>query len=227
MPSLIDCFPQLNNDNREKGEAEHFHCKAPHKIIKNKNRTSLNSFENKKEEIFMEIILKQTIDNLGLEGEIVTVKPGYARNYLIPQDKAEIVNKASLARLKHQQQAINTRREEEKKSAKGLIGKLESTVVTITRRVGEGNRLFGSVSTKDIADKLAENGILIDRRSILLVDPIKNIGETKVTIKAGHQMSATVSVMVAPEGDEKAEGDQPDSSPDTDADIPVTYENEG
>ncbi len=171
----------------------------------------------------MEIILKQTVDNLGLEGDIVTVKPGYARNYLIPQNRAEIVNKASLARLKHQQQSINSRREEEKKTANSLIGKLESTVITITRRVGEGNRLFGSVSTKDIAEKLAENSIFIDRRSILLTDPIKSIGETKVNIKAGYQMGATLSVIVAPEGGGEIEEEQLDTE---DTDIPVTYENE-
>lgn len=170
----------------------------------------------------MEIILKQTIDNLGLEGDIVTVKPGYARNYLIPQDKAEVVNKASLARLKHQQQAINARRETEKKFAKKITAKLESTVITISRRVGEGSRLFGSVSTKDIADKLAENDIIIDRRSILLADPIKNIGETKVSVKAGYQMSAALSVLVVPEGDVKTEEHKLDTSQD--ADIPADYD---
>ncbi len=172
----------------------------------------------------MEVILKETIDNLGLEGEIVIVKPGYARNYLIPQDKAEVVNKASLARLKRQQQVINARREKEKKSAEGLAAKLESKALTITRRVGEGNRLFGSVSTKDIADKLAENGIMINRRFILLTDPIKNIGETTVKIKAGYQMNASLSVIVIPEGSEQE--DEPQLNTSAETDIPVTYEDE-
>lgn len=171
----------------------------------------------------MEIILKRTIDNLGLEGDIVSVKPGYARNYLIPQGKAEVVNKASLARLKHQQLAIDARREEETKSAENLTEQLAKAVVTITRRVGEGNRLFGSVSTKDIADKLAENGIFIDRRSVLLTDPIKSIGETKVNIKAGYKMNAVLTVLVIPEGSEKEE-EQLETPEDTD--IPLIYEGE-
>ncbi len=150
----------------------------------------------------MEIILKETIDTLGLEGEIVNVKPGYARNFLIPQNKAAAVNKATLARLKHEQQAITNRREVEQKKAEALATQLETKTVIISRRVGSENRLFGSVGTKDIAEQLAENGVTLDRRSILLAEPIKNIGETTVTVKVGYQMTSSITVQIVAEGEE-------------------------
>ncbi len=153
----------------------------------------------------MEIILKKTIDTLGLEGEIVNVKPGYARNYLIPKQLADMVTKASLARLKKEQQAIAKRIEEEKNNAQALAAQLEDKVVTIARKVGEEERLFGSVNTADIAEQLAELGVKIDRRSILLSEPIKNIGETKVAVKVGYQMTTELTVQVVPETADKEE----------------------
>ncbi len=147
----------------------------------------------------MEIILKKTIDTLGLEGEIVNVKPGYARNYLIPKQFADMVTKANLARLEKEQQAIAKRLEEERNGANALAAQLEDKVVTIARKVGEEERLFGSVNTADIAEQLAELGVKIDRRSILLSEPIKNIGETKVAVKVGYQMTTELTVQVVPE----------------------------
>ena len=147
----------------------------------------------------MEIILKETIDTLGLEGDIVKVKPGYARNYLIPQQKAVAVNKASLARLQREQQAIDKRRESDQKKAQSLAAQLEGKTVTIACRVGDEDRLFGSVTSKDIADQLAENGTIIDRRTIMLAEPIKSIGETIVTVKVGYQMTTNLIVLVVPE----------------------------
>ena len=152
----------------------------------------------------MEVILKKTIDTLGREGEVVQVKPGYARNYLIPQNLAASVNKASLSRLQKEQEAIAKRLGDEKKSAEGLSSKLEDMVVSIARRVGDENRLFGSVNTADIAEKLAELGVSIDRRSIMLTEPIKSIGEFRIAIKVGYQMTTDITVQVIPEAaDEK------------------------
>jgi len=148
----------------------------------------------------MEVILKETIDTLGFEGDIVNVKPGYARNYLIPQQKAVAVNKATLARLQQEQKAIAARREAEQKKAEQLAAKIEKTTVSLTRRVGDENRLFGSVGTKDIAEALADKGIEIDRRAILLAEPIKSIGEFVVNVKVGYQMTAPLKVQVLPEG---------------------------
>lgn len=150
----------------------------------------------------MEVILKETIDTLGMEGDIVNVKPGYARNYLIPQQKAVSVNKASLTRLKQEQQTIASRREDEKKSAEQLAAKLEKTSITLSRKVGDEDRLFGSVGSKDIARELKNVGIVIDRRSILLTEPIKNIGETVVSVKVGYQVVSSLTVQVVPEDKE-------------------------
>ncbi|MDW7771804.1 MAG: 50S ribosomal protein L9 [Desulfobulbaceae bacterium] len=147
----------------------------------------------------MEVILNKTIDNLGLEGDIVKVKPGYARNFLIPQKLAAPVTKQSLARLQQEQDAIQARREREKKNAELLSGKLSGITVTIARRVGEEDRLFGSVTTSDIAEKLAEQGVEIDRKAIVLNEPIKTLGDTTVTVKIGYQMTTGITVQVVPE----------------------------
>lgn len=147
----------------------------------------------------MEIILKETIDTLGLEGEIVKVKPGYGRNYLIPRQKAVLVNKASLARLEKEKQAIATRLAEQKKRADGLAAQLEGKVVVISKRAGDESRLFGSVTNSDIAAGLEAMGIAVDKKTIILPDAIKTIGEYKIPVKAGYQTTATILVQVVAE----------------------------
>ncbi len=149
----------------------------------------------------MEVILKKTIDTLGREGEIVKVKPGYARNYLIPQNFASTVTKANLGRLQREQESIESRCAEEKKNAEKLAAQLENMTVVITRKVGSEGRLFGSVNTGDIAAQLAEQGVTLDKRAIMLADALKSTGETKVTVKVGYQMSTDITVHVAPEGE--------------------------
>ena len=147
----------------------------------------------------MEVILNKTIDNLGFEGDVVNVKPGYARNFLIPQKMAMPVTSQNMARLQQEKEAIKARLEREKKEAEGLAGKLNGVTIQIARRVGEENRLFGSVTSSDIAAKLAETGITVERKAILLNDPIKTIGDAKVSIRVGYQMTATITVQVVPE----------------------------
>jgi len=147
----------------------------------------------------MEIILKETIETLGQEGEIVKVKPGYARNFLIPKQKAVLVNKASLARLEKEKQAIAARIAEQKKIAEGLAAQLDGKVITIKKRVGDENRLFGSVTNNDIAGALQESGVTVDKRAIVLSEQIKMIGEYKVPVKTGYQTTAYVQIQVVPE----------------------------
>ncbi|WP_448873348.1 50S ribosomal protein L9 [Desulfobulbus propionicus] len=147
----------------------------------------------------MEIILRETIETLGQEGEIVKVKPGYARNYLIPLQKAVLVTKASLARLEKEKQAIVTRLAEQKKMAEGLAAQLEGKVISISKRVGEENRLFGSVTSTEIAQALQDAGVTIDKKAIILTDVIKAVGEYKVAVKTGYQTTGTVTVQVVPE----------------------------
>jgi len=147
----------------------------------------------------MEIILRETIETLGLEGEIVKVKPGYARNFLIPRQKAVLVNKASLARLEREKQAIATRLADQKKQAEGLAAQLEGKVISISKRVGDETRLFGSVTSSDIAQALQSAGVTIDKRTIVMPDAIKVIGEYRIAVKTGYQTLATITVQVVPE----------------------------
>lgn len=147
----------------------------------------------------MEVILNKTIDNLGFEGDVVNVKPGYARNFLIPQKMAMPVTTQNMARLQQEKEAIKARLEREKKEAETLAGKLSGVTIQIARRVGEENRLFGSVTSADIAARLAEIGIAVERKAILLNDPIKTIGDAKVSIRVGYQMTAGIVVQVVPE----------------------------
>lgn len=147
----------------------------------------------------MEIILRETIETLGQEGEVVKVKPGYARNFLIPKQKAVLVSKASLARLEKEKQAIAARLAEQKKKAEGLAAQLEGKVISLAKRVGDENRLFGSVTNNDIALALQEAGVAIDKKLIVLTDPIKSIGEYKVSVKTGYQTTATIQVQVVPQ----------------------------
>ena len=147
----------------------------------------------------MEIILNKTIDNLGFEGEVVNVKPGYARNFLIPQQMAMPVTKQNLARLQQEKEAIDARLEKERKEAEILSGNLSSITIEIARRVGEEGRLFGSVNSADIAAKLEEMGTTVDKRAIALNEPIKSLGENKVTIKVGYQLTTEIIVQVVPE----------------------------
>jgi large subunit ribosomal protein L9 len=147
----------------------------------------------------MEVILNKTIENLGLEGDIVKVKAGYARNYLIPQQLALPVNKQNLNRLQQQKEAIQSRLERERKEAEGLSDKLSGVTIQISRRAGDEDRLFGSVTSADIAAGLEETGITVDRKNILLGEPIKTIGETTVAVRVGYQMTTDIIVQVVPE----------------------------
>ena len=147
----------------------------------------------------MELILKKTIDNLGEEGDIVKVKPGFGRNYLIPQNLAALANKSNLATLEIEKEAIEARKAAYREEAEGLAKKLAGVTISIGKKVGEENKLYGSVTSSDIAEKLAEIGIQIDKRKIALEDPIKTIGETMVPVKIGYQVNAEVKVEVVAE----------------------------
>ncbi len=144
----------------------------------------------------MELILKETIHSLGQEGDIVKVKPGYGRNFLLPQGKAVLANAANTAVLKRNQAAIDARIEQEKKAAEALSKKLSGISIEIAQLVGEDERLFGSVTSADIHEKLAEAGIKIDKKRILLPDPIKSLGTTSVPVKAGFHLTTEVRVRV-------------------------------
>lgn len=144
----------------------------------------------------MELILKETISALGREGDIVTVKPGYGRNYLLPQGKAVVANKENRAILEENRAAIEARIAEEKKVAEALAKKLAGITIESEQLVGEDERLFGSVTTADICTKLAGLDITVDKRNILLADPIKSLGEHTVPIKVDVDTTTDIIVKV-------------------------------
>jgi len=146
----------------------------------------------------MELILKKTMETLGEEGDIVKVKSGYARNYLIPKKMAVIANKANLTQLEQEKAAIEARREKQKLESESLSEKISGTVITIKHRAGEEDKLFGSVTSADISEKLAEMDIRADKKSILLTEPIKTLGEFTVPIKVGYQMTSDITIQVVP-----------------------------
>lgn len=144
----------------------------------------------------MELILKETIDNLGREGDIVTIKPGYGRNYLLPQGKAVLSNDENKAIVERNKAVIEERIKSSLKAADALSKKLSGVNIVIEQLAGEDERLFGSVTAADIAVKLAENNIDIDKKLILLNEPIKTLGETTVPVKIGFQMKTEITIKV-------------------------------
>ena len=144
----------------------------------------------------MELILKETISTLGQEGDIVTVKSGYGRNYLLPQRKAVLATPANKAILEQNKADIEARRENERRAADDLSKKIAGIEIVIEQLAGDDGRLFGSVTSADIAAKMAENNIDIDKKHIMLADPIKTIGTSTVAVKVGFQMTTDITVNV-------------------------------
>ncbi|MDH3393598.1 MAG: 50S ribosomal protein L9 [Desulfobulbaceae bacterium] len=153
----------------------------------------------------MELILKETIDTLGEEGDIVKVKPGYGRNYLLPKGKAVAANKGNMAILEQNKATIEARKQEQKSTAEGLAKKIAGASVVIKQRVGEDGRLYGSVTNSDIAAKLAELGIEIDKKKIMMDQPVKTIGVSTAKVKVGYQMTVDLNVEIVDEAAVAAE----------------------
>ena len=144
----------------------------------------------------MKVILQQDVANLGKVGDVVKVRDGYGRNFLIPRGLAAIADERNTSRLEHQKKLAADRAARELASAKALAARLTATAVTIRRQVGEEGKLFGSVSNRDIAEVLATEGIVLDRKHIDLADPIRHIGAHSVSVKLGKDVTATVKVYV-------------------------------
>jgi large subunit ribosomal protein L9 len=144
----------------------------------------------------MELILKETIDSLGREGDVVKVKPGYARNFLLPQGKAVSATKENLAALEQNKAEIQARLDEQHKKAEALFKKLSGITLEFEELVAEDDKLFGSVSANDIFDKLTEKNIEVEKRNIFLSEPIKALGEKKISIKVGFDLEAEITVNV-------------------------------
>lgn len=148
----------------------------------------------------MEIILREHVENLGDRGEIVKVADGYARNYLLPRKLALLATAGNKKQVERERAKFDAKEGEERKVAEALAARLSSVEVVITRKVGETEALYGSVTSGDIAEALAAKGFDLDRRKLQLDDPIKRIGETDVSVKLHRDVSTTIKVRVVPEG---------------------------
>ena len=147
----------------------------------------------------MEVILRDHVENLGKRGEIVKVADGYARNYLLPRKLALPATDANKRWVERERKIAEARDHEERSAAEAIAARLTALDVTITRKTGENDQLYGSVTNADIAEMLAQKGFEIDRRKVLLPDPIKALGETAVPVKLHRDVTAQVRVTVAKE----------------------------
>ncbi|WP_396623800.1 50S ribosomal protein L9 [Luteitalea sp.] len=148
----------------------------------------------------MEVILKEHVEHLGERGDVVRVAPGYARNYLLPRKLALAVTAGNKKQIEHEKKVAAARQAEERAVAQALATRFAQTEITLTRRAGENQQLFGSVTSADIAEALAAQGFEVDRRKIQLPDAIKAVGEYAVPVKLHRDVTAQVKVHVAAEG---------------------------
>ncbi len=144
----------------------------------------------------MEVILNESIESLGKAGDIVKVSDGYARNYLIPKGIAIVANKKNLVQIEKQRAAILERAAKMRQEYEALAEQLAKLDLEISVKVGEEEKLYGSVTSMDIAKAIEDKGYQVDRKKILLPEPIKALGEYEVPIKLSPDVTATVNVKV-------------------------------
>jgi len=147
----------------------------------------------------MKVILKEDIPKLGRMGQTVDVARGYGRNYLIPQGKAIVATSKNLKALEHERMLIQRKAELARKEAEGLAEKISGLTLSLSRKVVEEDKLYGSVSVSDISQALQEAGVEIERKLIKLEEPIKTLGEFKVPIKVHDNVTAEVTIQVLKE----------------------------
>ncbi len=147
----------------------------------------------------MKLILREDVENLGKGGELVEVKPGYGRNFLLPRGLAVPANPKNVRDLEHQKSVAAAKAAKLKASAQAVAKRLADTPVTLKRKVGEQDKLYGSVTALDVAEALASRGLQIDRRSIDLAEPIKTVGDFDVPVKLHSEVVGKVKVTVQAE----------------------------
>lgn len=145
----------------------------------------------------MQVILREELSNLGTTGDIVKVKAGYARNYLLPRGLAIEASGRNLHELEHQKRVIADKRLREQKSAAAVAEKISSVTLVFRVRAGDDGKLFGSVTNQDIHHQLEDRGFSLERRRILLDEPIKSLGSHDVVIHLGPDTKATIKVEVS------------------------------
>ena len=148
----------------------------------------------------MEVILREHVDNLGKRGEIVKVADGYARNYLLPRKLALLATEGNKKQIEREREKFEAKESEERKVAEAMAGRVGSVEIEIARKVGENDVLFGSVTAADIAEALSAKGFEVDRRKLLLNEPLKRVGEVDVPLKLHRDVTTNVKVKVVAEG---------------------------
>jgi len=147
----------------------------------------------------MQVILKKNVAKLGTAGDLVTVKPGYARNYLIPKDFAALASSTNVKEFEHQKRVASLMAEKERASAASVAEKLQALSLTFSRKVGEHDKLFGSVTNSDIERELSNQGFPIDRRMIEIASAIKQLGGHEVSVRLHKDVTIQLKVEVVAE----------------------------
>ena len=147
----------------------------------------------------VKLILKEDVTGLGHAGDVVTVKPGYAKNFLVPEGKATLASEAKIREVEHLRRQIAEKVAKELSDLKKAKKALEALVLEVTAKAGEEGKLFGSVTAGQVAELIAAKGIEIDRRKIELADPIKELGEHKVNLRLHREVVATLTLKVTAE----------------------------
>jgi large subunit ribosomal protein L9 len=161
----------------------------------------------------MKVILTEEIRGLGTRGDVVTVKDGYARNFLLPKNLAREATTGNLKQIEHERRKWALLAQQEKDAAQKAADKVKGVKIRIEKRVGEHGHLFGSVTANEIADALLEKGIEVDKRRIELGSPIKNVGVHDVEVRLHRDVTATIQVEVAALGVERLDEPTPEPAP--------------
>jgi large subunit ribosomal protein L9 len=147
----------------------------------------------------MKVILTKDLENLGKAGALVEVKPGYGRNYLLPRQLAMPATAKNLRQLDHEKSGILARAARQRSSMDAMAKKLSAIELKFTRKVGDQDKLFGSVTSKDVHDRLVEQGYEIDRKQIHIPEPLKTLGAHEVEVKLHAEVTAKLKVSIAAE----------------------------
>jgi large subunit ribosomal protein L9 len=145
----------------------------------------------------MKVILQENLENLGHIGDIVKVAPGYARNYLIPKGFALLANEKNTKAMEHAKRQLEYKKNKMLEQAKALVAKIEAITLNLVHQAGEEGKLFGSVTNMELAEQLKTLGLEIDRKKIVLVEPIKQLGEYNVIVKIHPEVTANLKVVVS------------------------------
>jgi large subunit ribosomal protein L9 len=146
----------------------------------------------------VQVILRQDVDKLGAAGELVRVKPGFARNFLLPRGIAALATGENVKQIEHERRMAMANAEKQRKLAEGTAAQIEGLSIELAVQAGEGGRLYGSVTSRDVADVLASKGVTVDRKKLVLPDSIKSLGDYEISAKLGHEVNAKFKLIVTP-----------------------------